>query len=157
MAIIILGKTKCQICQNPLLEADEIVGFPPLFANRRSGFRLFHDAGFHRSCVESHPLGPRAIALLERFMQSTGPGRRLCAACGSQITDPEDHFGAGLLTEDPSSPLDEFNFVSLHQSHFPMWIRGPEFRRLVEANQISDAWDGPRIVFEPTLMWVPRS
>jgi hypothetical protein len=155
MAIIILGKTNCPLCQKPLLEGDETVAFPPLFANRRSGFRLFHDAGVHRSCIESHPLGPKAIALLERFTQSTGPGRRPCAVCGSQIADPDDYFGAGVLTEDPSSPLSEFNFVHLHQAHFPLWIRGPEFRHLVETMQGEAAWDGPRVVFEPVLTWIP--
>jgi hypothetical protein len=68
--------------------------------------------------------------------------------CGRPILDPDDYLGLGLLTSDPGSALFGFNFLHLHRSHVGQWDRYEEFRRLIEAMQRSEAWDGPWLVFE---------
>ena len=54
MAIIILGKSKCSICNKTLNEGDVVKSFPAFLpSDHRYG--RFSDAGFHKDCVESDP------------------------------------------------------------------------------------------------------
>lgn len=154
MALIILGKSLCSICRKPLMEDDEIVSFPPFAANRRDPLHRFSDAAFHRVCFAAEPLAESAIRRSEEVRAAGGPGDRRCVICGEQIKDPDDYFGTGFLTDDPSNPVFEFNYLQLHRSHFPRWDRATEFRRSVETFIASDLWEGPQIKFDPLPRWV---
>jgi hypothetical protein len=145
MAILVPGM-RCPLCYLPMMAGDKLASFPPFVANKKDPLIFFSDAVFHAHCFRAHPLADRATDRYEAIKAHLGPGRRLCAACAQPIINPDDYFTAGHLTDNPSSPLFEFNYVQLHRSHFGRWDKFPTFRRLVEEFQSSDAWDGRPIL-----------
>jgi hypothetical protein len=147
MAIFVPGM-KCVLCGLPMAVSEEVVLFSPFVANKRDALFKFSDAPVHAVCLRRDPLGDRALELHEAATRNADDRTRLCAVCGQPILDPDDYLGFGLLTSDPGSVLFRFNFLHLHRSHVGQWDRYEEFRRLVEAMQSSEAWDGPRLVFE---------
>ena len=56
MAIIILGKSECPICNKLINQGDELVGFPVLSNDEKDLLYFFSDAGFHEACFIRHPL-----------------------------------------------------------------------------------------------------
>lgn len=66
MALILLGKTICSLCGLTLERGDEITSFPA-FLRSDHEFGMFSDAGFHRSCFESHPRAGEVQALYDRY------------------------------------------------------------------------------------------
>jgi hypothetical protein len=146
MALFVSG-VKCVLCGLPMAADEEVVMFSPFVANKRDPLFRFSDAPVHAACLRGDPRGNRAVELHEAAMRSADIGKRLCDVCGQPISDPDDYLGLGLLTSDPGNPLFRFNFRHLHRSHIGQWERYEEFRRLVEAMQASEAWDGPRLVF----------
>ncbi len=54
MALIILGKTECTLCGKPLLENDEVVGFPAFLPTQHQ-LSQFSDAAFHKACFDNAP------------------------------------------------------------------------------------------------------
>jgi hypothetical protein len=147
MAIFVPGM-KCVLCGLPMTAREEVVLFSPFVANRRDALFKFSDAPVHAACLSRDPLGDRALELHEAATLNADVRRRLCEVCERPILDPDDYLGLGLLTSDPGNALFRFNFLHLHRSHVGQWDRYQEFRRLIEAMQRSEAWDGPRLVFE---------
>ena len=157
MALVIRGKSTCFICGRIMGKADEIVIFPPFVPNLRSPIRPFSDAGVHRECLDNHPLGTAAGALLKTCLDQSGHERRRCLVCKEPILEPDDYFSTGLLVADSADPLFDFNFLQFHKSHFALWERSHEFRREVEAFQGSIRWEGARIAFDPLPHWIHRT
>jgi hypothetical protein len=153
MALFVLGKTPCQICNRPLMKGDSVVSFSPFVANRRDLLYRFSDAAFHKACFEAEPLAEAAIRRSEDVRTRGGPANRRCAVCEQQINDPDDYFGVGFLTDDPGSLAFEFNYLTLHRSHFFQWERATNFRRAMETFLLLDAWEGPLIRFDPLPRW----
>jgi hypothetical protein len=60
MALIILGKTPCPLCGEPINETDEMVGFPAFISNQLDPLFPFSDAAFHADCFLRHPLSAEA-------------------------------------------------------------------------------------------------
>jgi hypothetical protein len=116
---------------------------------------VFSDAALHRRCVHNHPLAGHALKQHAEAQEQGKPERRRCVVCGERIQDPDDYFGTGLLTGNPSSKAFEFNYLHVHRSHFSDWARAKTFRSAVEELCSSTAWEGPRIDFEPGPKWGP--
>lgn len=154
MALVILEKTPCSTCGKPLMKGQEIVSFSPFVADQRDPLYRFSDAAFHRACFANEPLAEAAIRRSTEVRTRSGPGNRSCIVCDEQIVDPDEYFGVGFLTDDPSSPVFEFNYLQFHRSHFLQWDRAAEFRRLVEEFLSSSASEGPLIKFDPFPQWV---
>jgi hypothetical protein len=60
MALIILGKTPCPLCEQPIKETDELVSFPAFISNQLDPLFPFSDAAFHAACFHQHPLSAEA-------------------------------------------------------------------------------------------------
>lgn len=121
---------------------DRVIVFSPFVANERDPLFIFSDGVFHEECVDQHPLGSTALAVHQETVERLAPSRRLCDACGCLIVDPDDYFTTGYLTSDPADPLHAFNFVQLHRSHFSVWPRMTELRRLLEEERARGRWQG---------------
>jgi len=148
MAIYVAG-VPCGLCGLPVDPGDEKVLFPPFVPNRRDPLHVFSDGVFHQRCVAEHSLGERATRAAATAALGD-PRVQTCVVCGKSFTGPDDYFATGYLGAD----VDEFNFICVHPSHFDRWERAAEFREVVLRLQQGDAWDGPRIVFEPLLGWI---
>lgn len=76
MTIVILGKSRCTLCENSLEEKQDIVSFPAFVSNQRDPVWFFNDAAFHRECFVRHPLAQKAQTRLEELQMHLGPGHR---------------------------------------------------------------------------------
>jgi DNA-directed RNA polymerase subunit N (RpoN/RPB10) len=141
MAIVILGKTRCALCGDLLLEGEDVVSFPPLFCNQRDPAWVLNDAGVHRSCLVEQDLSDRALGKLREFDEHRDRPKT-CAVCGRPITDPDDYFSTGPLGDGPRDPLQAFSWIEAHLSHLPRWERTPELIRVLEETSRSPEWEG---------------
>lgn len=64
MAIIILDKTKCEICGKLIKEGERVVGFPPFATDEKDFTFFFSDSGFHEDCFLKHPLKDEVLRRL---------------------------------------------------------------------------------------------
>lgn len=156
MAIVVLGRSQCGGCRRTLEAQDEVVSFSAFVANPLDPLHRFSDAAFHRACFEADALSSRALQRWREVLLRSGPGHRLCAACGGDIVDPDDYFGTGFLTDDRSSAAHEFNHLHLHRAHFNGWAKAAGFRAAIEQLMSSPSWGGPSIAFDPLPRWRNR-
>lgn len=142
MALILREKSICPICGKVLKTGEEVMGFPPFVANQADPLLLFHDAGFHRSCVLAHPLWPKLNQRMLEYAEKTGPGHRKCFVCGTEIVRAEEYFGLGHLTDDLQHPLHRFNYAHFHRSHLAGWAELPTLIAELEKLDQSGTWEG---------------
>ncbi len=146
MALYIPGMI-CALCGKPMNAGDDITGFSSFVANRKDPLFLFSDGVFHTACFQRHPLSDKAQRRWAETRSRIGPGGRICVVCHQAILNPDDYFTLGHLTDDPASPIYEFNFFQAHRRHLLVWEKYASMRSLVEEFQSSSAWDGPRAAF----------
>lgn len=144
---------KCRFCGLPMEANEEIVLFAPFVANRRDPLFVISDGVFHRNCFKRHPLANQAIQRQENVLKLGGYERLRCIVCNERITNPDDYFCVGFLTDDIGKPIFKFNYLQFHLSHFTMWADAAEFQRLVTEFLSSDAWEGPQLKFAPLPIW----
>lgn len=53
MALIILGKSTCKLCNEVLQKHQELVAFPAFIADRQDPLYPYSDAAMHRSCFDA--------------------------------------------------------------------------------------------------------
>lgn len=142
MAIIIRGKTKCQFCGTVIEDGEEVRSFPHFISNELDPLSVFDDGAFHEKCFHNHPLAEKAQRRYEEILQRNGPTNRECVVCKKQITDPDDYFTIGHLTDSPAAPLYDYNYTQAHSSCLRHW---PELRKvttLVKDLHLSESWGG---------------
>jgi hypothetical protein len=64
MALVVLGKTRCMICGELLMEGDDIRGLPIFPVSFGEEGRRLSDAPVHRRCCESSDI---CLGLLDRL------------------------------------------------------------------------------------------
>jgi hypothetical protein len=149
MAILLLGKTSCAICGNVIDRGDEAVLFPHVVLNEKDPLFGLSDASCHEVCVIADARGQAMLAAADACFTNTGPGKRACAACGSEILDPDDYFLIAYLGDPSTDPLGRFNYTHLHTSHIRDWKQADEFLALARAAVEGGRWQGDAL---PKLM-----
>jgi hypothetical protein len=149
MAILLLGKTSCAICGNVIDRGDEAVLFPHVVLNEKDPLFGLSDASCHEVCVNADARGQAMLAAADACFTNTGPGKRACAACGSEILDPDDYFLIAYLGDPSTDPLGRFNYTHLHTSHIRDWKQADEFLALARAAVEGGRWQGDAL---PKLM-----
>jgi hypothetical protein len=140
-----------------LLEGDDVVSFPPLFYNQRDPAWVLNDAGVHRACLVEHGLAHRALQKLQDFADHRGRPK-VCVVCGQSITDPDDYFSTGPLSDGPDDPLQAVSWIEAHLSDLPRWEGTPELVRVLEESSRSSEWEGDvleRLVARVRSVWPP--
>jgi hypothetical protein len=125
---------------------EPAAGFPHFVGNRKDPLFMFTDAAFHRACFLEHPLRESVERRLE--WRKRWRKERKCFVCGEEVKETEDEYKTQFLTDDPNSPLYEFNYLHFHRAHLLLWPRLAEFRRLVEDSVASGKYEGPPILPE---------
>jgi hypothetical protein len=143
MAIVLVGKTKCAMCNKVLSAQDNIMAFAPLAPNENDPLHVFNDAAFHANCFYKHPLSKRALAREKELQGQLGPGRRFCMVCEKEIDKPEEYFTLSLLTEDERHPLHDYNYAQLHLACLASWADVDFVYR--ELEQMRGTWKGPAL------------
>ncbi|MBW3539027.1 MAG: hypothetical protein KY476_02040 [Planctomycetes bacterium] len=143
MPVIIRGKTLCHACRHPIGEGELIVSFSPFVTNAADPLHQFNDAVFHTSCFERLVLAQTARATYDAVRSAAE--HRTCVACESPITSPDEWFGAGILSSDPSSTLARYNGLQLHRSCLGDWDGLSEFVSDLESAKQSGELRGPAV------------
>ncbi len=133
----------CPICRKPI-EGTPGAYLPNFVRNRRDPLYALTDGAFHGECFSNHPLRELALRRSEERNKKVRSASLRCVVCGERIR--EDWYNTDFLTDDPASPLYEFNYLPFHRSHLRLWPRFEEFRRLVEEFERSGAYEGPPIL-----------
>lgn len=155
MAIFFQGAI-CNLCGLPINAAADAAMFSPFVSDRADPLFVFSDSVAHAVCLERHPLSADATHWHAEAVRNRTTAMKVCEVCGKSIQDPDDYFGTGLLSRSVDSPLFEYNFAHVHQSHLDQWPRYEEFRRCMEATQAEGGWQGPTLEFGAKLRWVVR-
>jgi len=146
MAMLIRGKSICQLCGKAIEASDRACAFPHFIMNEIDPCFIFSDGAFHESCVLQNRDGPAAIRHAEEFFLKTGPGKRTCAVCNNEIKDHKDYLLIGFLSDDYNNPLRLFNYTHLHKSCIPRWANKDKFVQSAQASLTSGKWRGNYLV-----------
>lgn len=130
MALIIRGKTECSLCGRVISESDDVTAFSAFVSNEADELYPFNDASFHKKCFEADPRSATCLAVYNEVRSRLGPDHRACDICGNDIEHYNEHFTVGYLSNDSSSPLNQFNCF---QSHLACFAGSSEAARIHEA------------------------
>ena len=103
------------------------MGLPAFAWNQSDPLWLFNDAAVHVACLAMDPRRAHVERVIAEVEAKTGPGNRVCAVCGDEVTDPEDYILIPRLTHIETDPLFRFRYTHLHKSHVPQWREYAEF------------------------------
>jgi hypothetical protein len=157
MAIVVLGQTKCCLCNELLLDGEEIVSLPPLFYNQRDPAWRLNDSGVHHACLIRVGLADRAMGKLAE-VEARAKSPKICVVCGEVITDPGEYFSTGPLSDGPDDPLEAISWVEAHLTHLDQWDGTPEMVRVLEQASHSSEWEGDvleRLLETIRSVWIP--
>jgi len=62
--------------------------------------------------------------------------------CSKLITNPDDYFTIGHLTDNSASPLYAYNYTQAHTSCLPRWAELRPVYKLVNELYLSGSWRG---------------
>lgn len=142
MALLFIGSTLCTLCDKVVNEGDSYQSFPAFIMNELDPCFIFTDGAFHEACVRNHAQGADALRRVDEWKLNVGPGRRKCAVCGHQVTEPDDYLLIGKLSDCENDPLRLFNYTHLHRSCVSRWNRASAFVDLASAALGSGSWKG---------------
>jgi hypothetical protein len=142
MALLLTGKSICEICHRVIEESDEVIGFAHFVLNRDDPLYFFSDAGFHETCVVQHPMGDKAIQRFEEWVLRAGPSNRICLICHQRVLDPDDYILIAHLTADKNHAAFQYNYTHLHKRCLPQWPDRERVIAILEDLRQSGNWDG---------------
>lgn len=157
MAVYLPGKTRCPLCGQLSLPEERLVIFPPIFANQRDPAIAVNDAVVHSHCLAEHPYGQRALGKLESYQQHQGMPRA-CQVCGLVVTDPDDYFTLGPISDFPDEPLARFDWFQAHSHCLRDWDGTAGLVSAIEAVSRSAEWEGDvleRVLEQIRKVWSP--
>ena len=128
MALIIRGRTKCGFCGAVIEDGQKVRSFPHFINNELDPLPVFDDGAFHWECFHNHRLAGQAEKRYEEVLQRNAPDNRICVVCSKLITNPDDYFSIGHLTDNSAAPLYGYNYTQAHTSCLPNWA---ELRQLI--------------------------
>jgi len=131
VALLIRGASSCPICNQVIQVHDDVISFPPFIPNEFDPLYLFHDANFHRDCFLNHPFANAATKRYEEL--ETHHQTRIDVITNTPITDPDDYFMLGHLTDDATDPLYRYNYLHLRRSKLSNWTDLEKVYRLIKA------------------------
>ena len=140
MSIVILGKTLCVVCNEPLLDGQSIESLPAFAWNESDVLFRFSDASVHVDCLDGDSRGAQVRAAVAELLETTGPGRRKCTVCDAEVQDPDDYLLLPRLTGDRDHPAYQFNYTHLHKSHVGEWDQYEKAMRALRS--LAPDWRG---------------
>jgi predicted nucleic acid-binding Zn ribbon protein len=141
MAILIEGM-KCSLCGKPMTKGEETISFSAFVSNEADPLVRFSDGIFHVECFRKHPSAHAVEARYAEVREKNKPENRRCVVCGKSISDPDDFFSLGYLTDEVSHPLYRLNCTHLHRSCLNRWSELTTVSALAQKQLESGAWSG---------------
>ena len=120
-------------------------------ANEKSPLYCLNEAIFHRDCYNNYPLRnmyEKRVAELEKLSSLNNfdyiSKEELSL---EKIGHPDNLIRVPFLTEDYSSPLYEYNCISLNKKNLDKWEDYKIFLKLIDNLNKSDEWSGKALSF----------
>jgi hypothetical protein len=142
MAILLRGKTQCQICGEVIFDENDVILFPHFILNENDRLFSLSDSACHSCCVRANDLGLEILDEARIYFLNVGPEKRRCLVCKSEIIDPDNYLLIGRLGGSSIGELTEFNYTHLHKSHIKDWAKVDEFLKLANAAVAVGQWRG---------------
>jgi hypothetical protein len=141
MAVFIAGRTTCPLCGLLVQESDEAINFPPLFLNAHHDVFEISDSVVHRSCLERRSYSQLAQAKLAAYNDRRG-STKLCKICGRVISNPDDYFSTGPLSDDQGEEIARLDWFEAHSGCLRSWDGTPQLIDDLRHAARSDDWEG---------------
>jgi hypothetical protein len=125
-----------------MTESHSKVFFAPFVGNEADPLLKFSDGVFHEECFRRDPLANAAQQRWREFTEQNKPAQRRCYVCQQSITNPDDYFPLGHLTDDASHPLHRFNYAHFHRACLNGWSELPLVSAFATKQLESGAWKG---------------
>jgi hypothetical protein len=132
MGIFVTGMN-CRLCGKPVTSKDETTSTAAFVQNEADPLWELSGGLFHVRCFQGHPLAQKAEARYQQFLELTGPGKRVCLVCSSEITNPDEYLPVGFLSEVSGDPLAIYNYAQFHRSCLPKWQDRARLKQLLTA------------------------
>jgi len=137
MAIVLLGKTICPLCEYPLEENENVYVFPALISNQADPLYELNDRAFHKSCLVAHPLYSRISKVMRIWQQKTKSHE--CELCKNEITNPDEHF---IFPYFEDKQLHYLSFAQFHKLCLAKWSGLDECIAQIDKLSDTETWEG---------------
>ncbi|WP_395373536.1 hypothetical protein [Marinicella sp. W31] len=131
MAIFIEGKSVCNLCGKTIDDTIEFSVPSIEIINELDHLNIFIDSTMHQHCINKDSRKKELLDLISQWIKNSGPGNRKCLVCSNEVTDPDNYFSIGYLTNNKESPLYKYNFLHFHKSHLKDWPEKNNFLSLL--------------------------
>lgn len=142
MALLVFGKSICSLCGRVIQQGQRTYSFAAFILNELDPIFRFSDGAFHDHCIRNDQRGMEAIRRYEERSLSTGPGRRICVVCNTEVTSPDDHLFIEHLSAFGDAPLYKFNYLNFHRACLYRWKERESFLESVKVTLASGYWKG---------------
>jgi hypothetical protein len=142
MTLIFHGKTRCKICEQLIVDGEDITSFSHFVRNEADPYYFFTDAAFHTRCLQSHSQCERVTAVYRAFSHYNQ--HKIDQLSGNVFTTADTDFvvGLGYLTDDPENPLFEYNFLYFDDRTLSQWSELPTLVTLLQTERAAGRWVG---------------
>jgi hypothetical protein len=114
MALILLGKSLCCICQRVIEEGQLAKGFPP-FKSCDQEINAYSDAPCHVLCFEALPEETRNK--ITKTINDLKSDHRRCSSCGKEILSIQELLQTPIISKDYPE-ITGFDSLNLHKQCF---------------------------------------
>lgn len=132
MSLIIIGQSRCSICQQVINEAEKYYQFPAFVDNSSDPMNKYNDANCHLKCLNNEEQGYQATRLAEKFVEGLKPENRRCFIKGTIISNADSDLYFGLLSSDKNNRAWVYNFTHFDRGNLIFW---PNLKNLLDALQ----------------------
>jgi hypothetical protein len=145
MAIFIPAVSTCGISGKTLLATDDCISFGAFVYNEADPLFMFSDCTILAEHFHKHPLSAEVQRRHDEHISRNSLENRICAVTGEAIPSSNVHLALGHLTDDPSEPLFEFNYLHFNRSALTDWPKLPRLLQALEDMHGSGAWKGKHL------------
>jgi len=137
MALVLIGKTCCLVCGQPIMDLADVGVFPSFIENERDPLFIFNDSVSHRRCLASHPLAGRVADRFREFEAAKAVWPPVCCVCQKTIAKPDDFFATGRITGNARHNLYPYNYSYMHKHCICSWAVSADVLRFMQTERDS--------------------
>lgn len=151
MALVIRGKTTCQICNKRLQEQESIIAYPDICYDENDPIYFFSGGIFHESCFMKADYSTIAMDILR--MVDREAEKKICYISKTPITienvkHPDNHIYIGYLTSDRDSLLYKYNYIHINKQYLDSWKGKNDFLFLLKTQSNLEGWSPLKLLIK---------
>ncbi|WP_445456091.1 hypothetical protein [Flavobacterium sp. HNIBRBA15423] len=140
MGILIIGESKCPICDKTLNKKSEYLTIPPLTSNSKDPLFIFSDNGIHKNCLNKSLLKDKLLFHIKMYNKRFPMAELRCITDNQLISNPRNIISFGMLTSNENENLFKFNYVILNKDNIPNWNQKESFIQTSKKYILDKKW-----------------